>query len=75
MEDKRMNEISKLDRLKEKLREYEEDLIITEKAKEDTKMDYMRKKELEEECAFDRREILNIRKEIKILELTGKVIK
>ena len=58
MEDKRIDEINKMKELEDKLKLLEEDLELTEKALEDANIDYCRRRELNDDVLYDRREII-----------------
>ena len=73
MEDKRIDKIQKLEELKQKLKYYEDDLEATEIALQDVTIDYYRKKELQEDVLYDKKEIMNYKKLIKAHEM-GKSI-
>lgn len=74
MDDKRMDEIERIKKLKSLLEFYKTDLEATNQALLDKRIDYQNKRELENDLIIDRKQILNIEKQLKMLEL-GKVIK
>ena len=70
MEDK-LEELDKLNQLKKMLEDLEEDKKLTENELKTCNYDYCKKKDLENDLLYINREILNAKKEIKILELFG----